>query len=155
MAGSVDKRLGELGISLPTPSLPAANYVPVVRSGTLLFVSGQIPMGPDGIAFRGKLGDTVSIEEGQEAARLCGLSILAQARAALAGDLDRVKRVVKLGGWVNCTADFVDHPQVVNGASNLMVEVFGEAGRHARFAVGAPSLPFGVPVEVEATFEIA
>jgi len=154
MAGTVQDRLRELGITLPTPAAPAANYVPAVMSGHLLFISGQIPMGPEGIAFRGRLGENVSLEQGQAAARLCAINILAQAAAALGG-LDRVRRVVKLGGWVNSTPDFTDQPKVVNGASDLMVELFGEAGRHARFAVGAPSLPLGVPVEVEATLEIA
>jgi len=153
MAGTVQDRLRELGITLPTPAAPAANYVPAVMSGHLLFISGQIPMGPEGIAFRGRLGENVSLEQGQAAARLCAINILAQAAAALGG-LDRVRRVVKLGGWVNSTPDFTDQPKVVNGASDLMVELFGEAGRHARFAVGAPSLPLGVPVEVEATLEI-
>ena len=152
MAGSIEKRLSELGITLPTPALPAANYVPTVVTGKLLFISGQLPMGPDGIAFRGRLGDTLSLEDGQAAARLCAINLVAQAKAAL-GDLDRIRRVVKLGGWVASTAEFHDQAQVVNGASNLMVEVFGDVGRHARFAVSAPSLPFGVPVEVDATLE--
>ena len=154
MAGKVETRLKELGIVLPTPSSPAANYVPTVRSGALLFVSGQISLGADGSPIRGRLGEALSIEQGQSAARQCAISILAQVKAAL-GDLDQVRRLVKLGGWVNCTPDFTDQPKVMNGASDLMVEVFGDAGRHARFAVGAPSLPLGVAVEVEATLEIA
>lgn len=155
MTGSIDKRLQELGITLPTPAAPAANYVPYVRSGTLLFIAGQVPFGPDGkIAFTGKVGAGVSIEQGQQAARLCGINILAQVKAAI-GDLDKVVRCVKLGGFVNCPAEFGDHPKVVNGASDLMVEVFADKGRHARFAVGAPSLPFDCSVEVDAIFEVA
>lgn len=155
MTSSVDAKLAELGITLPTPAAPAANYVPFVLAGGMLFIAGQVPFGPDGkIAHIGKLGGTVSLEEGQLAAQLCAINILAQAKAAL-GDLDRVKRCVKLGGFVNCVADFADHPKVVNGASDLMVAVFGDKGRHARFAVGAPSLPFNCAVEVDAIFEVA
>src|SRR5262249_45094418 len=127
---------------------------PFVRSGDLLFIAGQLPMEAGKVAATGKLGDGVSIEEGQRAARLCAINLLAQARAALDGDLDRVKRCVKLGGFVACRSDFTQHPAVVNGASNLMVEVLGDAGRHARFAVGAPSLPFDAAVEVDAVFEV-
>lgn len=145
---SIESKLAELGINLPDAPAPAANYVPYVISGNLLFVSGQIS------ALKGRLGDDVSVEAGAEAARGCGLSLLAQAKAAL-GSLDRVARVVKLGGFVNSTADFTDQPEVVNGCSNLMVEVFGDKGRHARAAVSAPALPRGVAVEIEAIFEIA
>lgn len=145
---SIESKLTELGITLPEAPAPAANYVPWVISGNLLFVSGQIS------ALKGRLGEDLAVEQGAEAARGCGLSLLAQARAAL-GSLDRVARVVKLGGFVNSTATFTDQPEVVNGCSNLMVEVFGERGRHARAAVSAPSLPRGVAVEIEAIFEIA
>lgn len=148
-----EARLAELGITLPTPAAPAANYVPVVRSGNLLFVSGQLPMGPNGIEFVGRLGDTLSIEGGRDAARLCGINLVAQVKAAI-GDLDRVVRVVKLTGFVKATPEFGDHPKVINGASDLMVEIFGERGRHSRAAVGAGSLPFGVSVEVEGIFEV-
>ncbi|MDS9466707.1 RidA family protein [Paracoccus sp. MBLB3053] len=144
---SIETKLAELGITLPDAPAPAANYVPFVISGNMLFVSGQIS------AQKGKLGADLAVEAGAEAARTCGLALLAQARAAL-GSLDRVKRVVKLGGFVNSTPEFTDQPEVVNGCSNLMVEVFGDKGRHARAAVSAPALPRGVAVEVEAIFEI-
>lgn len=155
MTGRIARRLAELGIELPAPAAPAANYVPFVRSGGLLFIAGQLPMQSGKVAVLGKLGADVSIEEGQRAARLCAINLLAQARAALDGDLDRVVRCVRLGGFVACGAEFTQHPAVINGASDLMVEVLGDAGRHARFAVGAPSLPFGAAVEVDATFEVA
>lgn len=144
---SIDSKLAELGITLPEAPAPAANYVPYVISGKMLFVSGQIS------GLKGRLGDDLGVDQGAEAARGCGLSLLAQARAAL-GSLDRVVRVVKLGGFVNSTADFTDQPEVINGCSNLMVEVFGDKGRHARAAVSAPALPRGVAVEIEAIFEI-
>lgn len=149
----IETRLAELGLELPPAPAPAANYVPFVRTGNQLFVSGQISSDAAGLIM-GRLGADLSIEEGAAAARRCGLALIAQARAAL-GDLDRVTRVVKLVGFVNSTPDFTDQPKVVNGASDLMVEVFGEAGRHARSAVAAPSLPLGVAVEIEAIFEVA
>ena len=151
---TTEARLGELGITLPTPAAPAANYVPWVRTGNLVFVSGQLPMGPKGIEHVGRLGADTDVDAGRAAARLCGINLIAQVKAAV-GDLDRVVRVVKLTGFVNATPDFGDHPKVINGASDLMVEVFGERGRHSRAAVGAGSLPFGVAVEVEAVFEVA
>ncbi|MBW6505365.1 MAG: RidA family protein [Rhodobacteraceae bacterium] len=154
MSGTIEARLDELGILLPAAPAPAANYVPFVLSGNLLFVSGQISQGSDGL-IRGQLGETLSVAEGAQAARQCGLALLAQARAACGGDLDRIRRVVKLVGFVNSSADFTEQPEVVNGCSDLMVEVFGEAGRHARAAVSAPSLPRGVAVEIDAVFEIA
>lgn len=153
MAGTIDARLAEQGIILPEAPAPAANYVPFVRAGDLLFVSGQISQGPGGL-IRGRLGATMDVAEGAEAARRCGLSLLAQARAACGGDLDRIERVVKLTGFVNSTGDFTDQPKVINGCSDLMVAVFGEAGRHARAAVSAPSLPLGVAVEIEAVFQV-
>jgi enamine deaminase RidA (YjgF/YER057c/UK114 family) len=153
MSGRIDQRLAELGIVLPIAAVPAANYVPTVTSGTLLFVSGQVPMGPQGIEFLGRLGAGVEIEEGRQAARLCAINVLAQAKAAL-GDLDHITRLVKVVGFVNSAPEFVDQPKVVNGASDLFVDVFGDRGRHARSAVGVAGLPFGVPVEVEAIFEI-
>ncbi len=144
---NIETKLAELGITLPDAPAPAANYVPYVISGKMLFVSGQIS------ALKGRVGADLTTEQGAEAARGCGLSLLAQARAAL-GSLDRVARVVKLGGFVNSTADFTDQPEVINGCSNLMVEVFGDKGRHARAAVSCPTLPRGVAVEIEAVFEI-
>lgn len=149
---SPETRLAELGITLPAPMAPVANYVPFVISGTQLFVSGQVSAGPEG-RILGRLGENMSVEDGQEAARLCGINLIAQCKAAL-GDLSRLKRVVKLGGFVNAHQDFTDIPQVINGCSDLMVDVFGDAGRHARFAVASPVLPLGVAVEVDGIFEI-
>lgn len=153
MSGSIEAQLKSHGVGLPQASAPAANYVPFVLSGKLLFIAGQLPVEDGKIAHQGKLGDGVSLADGQAAARLCAVNILAQVKAAI-GDLDKVARCVKLGGFVNCTAAFGDHPKVMNGASDLMVLAFGEAGRHARFAVGAPSLPFDAAVEVDAIFEV-
>ena len=149
---SIEQKLAELGITLPAPAAPVAAYVPVVIHGGLAHISGQIPF-VEGALVLGRLGEGMSAEHGAAAARACGLIILAQARAAL-GSLDRVERVVKLGGFVNCTADVTDQPRVINGASELMVEVFGEAGKHARSAVGVPSLPLGVAVEVDAILAV-
>jgi len=154
MAGNIDARLAELGIELPDAAAPVANYVAAVITGNTLFMSGQVTIESGEFKYLGKLGDAVSVEDGYQAARLCGLNLIAQMRAALDGDLDRVKRVVKLVGFVNSTPDFTDQPKVVNGVSDLMVEVFGDAGRHARSAVSAGSLPLGVSVEVEAIVEI-
>lgn len=154
MTETVESRLAALGLALPAAPAPAANYVPWVIAGGLIYVSGQISQA-DGALITGKLGEGVSVEQGADAARACALSLLAQARAALGGDLSRLKRVVKLTGFVNCTPDFTDHPKVINGASDLLVAVLGEAGRHARAAVGSVSLPLGVAVEIEAVFEIA
>jgi enamine deaminase RidA (YjgF/YER057c/UK114 family) len=148
----IEARLKDMGIDLPDAPAPAANYVPFVRTGNQLFVSGQISVGPQGM-IRGRLGADMDATAGAAAARHCGLALMAQAKAAL-GDLDRVKRVVKLVGFVNSTADFTDQPEVINGCSDLMVEVFGDAGRHARSAVSAASLPRGVAVEIEAVFEV-
>ena len=154
MSGRIEARLAELGIELPQPAAPVANYVPFALSGNLLFIAGQICQWNGQLRFVGKLGAGVGIAEGKEAARLCALNILAHVRTACGGDLDRVRRCLRVGGFVNCTPDFTEMPQVVNGASDLMVEVFGDGGRHARAAVGVSSLPGGVAVEVEATFEI-
>lgn len=154
MAHSIALRLAELGLVLPTPPAPAANYVPFVRSGNLLFVAGQLPMVSGQVQFTGKLGATVSVEDGIAAARLCAINILAQANAALEGDLTRLVACVRLGGFVACTPDFTQHPAIINGASNLIFDVMGPAGRHARAAVGAPSLPLDAAVEVEAVLEI-
>ena len=155
MAGKIDTRLDELGIALPEAAAPVANYVPYVVTGNLVFVSGQVTLLDGEIKFVGIVGKDFSVDDGYQAARLCGLNLLAQIKAACGGDLDRVKRVVKLGGFVRCRPEFFDQPKVVNGASDLMVEVFGDDGRHARFAVGAVSLPLGAAVEVDAVFEIA
>jgi enamine deaminase RidA (YjgF/YER057c/UK114 family) len=154
MTGTIDAKLASLGIIIPTPVAPAANYVPTVLSGSLLFVSGQISVTADGTMLTGKLGETTNVEAGRTAARQCAINLIAQIKAALGGDLDRVKRVVKLTGFVNSAPDFTDQPKVVNGCSDLFVEVFGEAGRHARSAVGVAQLPFGVSVEIEAIVEI-
>jgi enamine deaminase RidA (YjgF/YER057c/UK114 family) len=154
MAGTIEARLAEKGITVPKAAAPAFNYVPTVLSGSMLYVAGQVTLRDGELIHKGRLGDGMSVEEGQAAARLCALNILAQVKAAL-GDLDRVKRVVKLVGFVHATPDFGDHPKVVNGASDVMVEAFGDAGRHARSAVGVASLPFGVAVEVEAVIEVA
>ena len=150
---SIDSKLAQLGITLPDAPAPAANYVPYVQVGNLLFVSGQISAGPGGL-IRGRLGADMAAEAGAQAARACGLALLAQARAAL-GSLDKVKRVVKLTGFVNSTPEFTDQPEVINGCSDLMAEVFGDKGHHARAAVSAAALPRGVAVEVEAIFEVA
>lgn len=155
MSARIAARLKELGIQLPRPAAPVANYVPFAISGPLVFIAGQICQWQGELRFLGKLGADIGIAEGRDAARLCGLNILAHLSVACGGDLDRVRRCLRLGGFVNCTPDFTDMPQVVNGASDLMVEVFGDIGRHARAAVGVTSLPAGVAVEVEATFEIA
>lgn len=154
MAGKIDAKLKELGIALPEAAAPAANYVPWVIAGHQVFISGQLPMEAGKVAVSGRLGESVSLEEGQHAAKLCAINILAQARAAL-GDLDRVRRVVRLGGFVASADDFTDQPKVVNGASDLMVAVFGDAGRHARAAVGVNTLPLGVAVEIDAIIEFA
>lgn len=149
----VADKLRELGITLPEPVAPVANYVPYVMSGNLLFISGQVSLGPDGLV-RGRLGEDMDLEAGQAAARLCAINILAQAQAAL-GSLDRVTRVVKLGGFVNAVGGFTDIPKVINGCSDLMVDVLGDAGRHARSAVACPVLPLGAAVEVDAVIEFA
>ena len=154
MSGTIDARLRQLGIELPEPAVPLANYVPFAVSGNLVFIAGQICQWNGERRFIGKLGAGIGIADGQQAARLCALNILAHLRAACGGDLDRVRRCLRLSGFVNCTPEFTDMPQVVNGASDLMVEVFGDKGRHARAAVGVSSLPAGVAVVVEGTFEI-
>lgn len=152
---AVDARLNEMDITLPEAAAPVANYVPFVQSGALVYISGQIARHADGSLFTGKLGNEVSLESGKEAARSCGLYLIAQMKAACGGDLTRVKRIVKLGGFVNATPDFVDIPQVINGCSDLMGAVFGEAGKHARSAVACPTLPLGVAVEIDAIVELA
>ena len=148
-----EQRLKELGIKLPEPLKPVANFVPFVQTGNLIFISGQVAAGPDG-RITGRLGEDMDLEAGYAAARYCGINLIAQCNSAL-GDLGRITRVVKLGGFVNATPDFVDIPKVINGCSDLMVDVFGDAGRHARFAVGSSSLPGGVAVEVDGVFEVS
>jgi len=154
MAGTVDARLSELGITLPEAAAPVANYVGYVKTGNLVFVSGQITLKDGKPMYLGKLGAEISLEDGQSAATLCAINIVAQLKAACDGDLDRVRRVVKLGGFVNSTPEFTDQPKVINGASDLMVAVFGDNGKHARAAVSVASLPLGVSVEVDAVVEI-
>jgi len=155
MAGTIEAKLTSLGITLPAPAAPVANYVGFVRSGNLLFVSGQVCFDAQGkLIAKGKLGAGVSVEQGAAAARGCGINLLAQVKAAI-GDLDKVVRVVRLGGFVNSAPDFLDGPKVLNGASDLMVAVFGDKGRHARTTVGVASLPADASVEVEGTFEVA
>ena len=155
MTDAAEAKLAGLGISLPTPAAPVANYVAFVRSGNLLTVSGQLCFGPDGkLVAKGRLGDGVSIEDGQKAARACAVNLLAQVKAAV-GNLDKIARVVRLGGFINSTPGFGDGPKVMNGASDLMVDVFGDKGRHARSTVGVAALPADAAVEVEGLFEIA
>ena len=154
MAGKIEDKLASLGIVLPATTAPLANYVPARRHGGQVYISGQVPAEGGKDKFTGKLGSDYSVEEGQAAARLCAVNILAQLKQALDGDLDRVVGVIRLGGFVNAEPDFKDHPKVINGASDLMVEVFGDAGRHARAAVGCYSLPRNVPVEIDAIFEV-
>ena len=151
---AIEARLAELGVTLPDAPAPAANYVPFVVSGKTVYVSGQVSAGPEGL-IAGKLGADLDVAAGAAAAKACALSLIAQAKKAAGGDLDRIARVVKLVGFVNSTADVGDQPKVINGASDFFVEVFGDKGRHARSAVSAASLPFGVAVEIEAVFELA
>lgn len=153
MTPAISTRLAELGLTLPAAPAPAANYVPYVRAGGLLHVSGQIAADADGL-IKGKLGADMDIDAGALAARTCALALLAQVNAALDGDLGRLKRVVKLGAFVNSTPDFTDQPRVVNGASDLLADLLGDAGRHARSAVGVAALPFGVAVEIDGIFEV-
>ena len=152
--GKIDARLAELGLALPEPSAPGANYVPCVATGSLLFVTGQLSQWNGERRFIGKLGREFDVEEGQQAAKLCALNVIAQLRASLDGDLDRVVRCVRIGGFVNSMPDFGGQSQVVNGASDTFVDVFGDLGRHTRMAVGVAALPYDVAVEVEGLFEI-
>ena len=150
----IEMRLAELGVTLPDAPAPASNYVPWVISGNMVYISGQISQNAGGL-IKGKLGADLSIEQGAEAAKTCAVSILAQLKAATGGNIDRMARLVKLVGFVNSTADFTDQPKVINGASDFLVAALGDAGRHARSAVSAASLPLGVAVEIEAIFELA
>jgi enamine deaminase RidA (YjgF/YER057c/UK114 family) len=151
----IENTLKELGITLPTPPAPVASYVPYVVSGHLAYISGQVTIAADGLKYVGTVGKELSLEDGQAAAKLCAINVIAQAKAACGGDLDRVKRIVKVTVFVNAVPGFAQHPEVANGASDLFVAVFGDAGRHARAAVGAGSLPRNVACEVEAVIEIA
>ncbi len=152
---TIAARLAELGIALPAPTAPLANYVPFTTSGNLVVISGQLPMRDGKLLCTGKLGGEVSLEDGQRAARQCFLNIVAHLNTACGGDLDRVVKLVRLGGFVACAASFTQHPAIINGASDLAVAIFGDAGRHARAAVGVPSLPLDAPVEIDAIFELA
>jgi enamine deaminase RidA (YjgF/YER057c/UK114 family) len=154
MVGKFESNLATLGVILTEAPAPAANYVPFVKIGDLVYVSGQVSQNKNGFIV-GKLGATMSTEQGAEAARTCAIALLAQVKAACGGDLDRLVRVVKLSGFVNSTQDFLEQPQVINGASNFLGEALGDAGKHARAAVSAPSLPFGVAVEIEGIFQIS
>ena len=154
MTGNIEKNLASQGIVLPQAASPAANYVPYVISGKQVSVAGQIPFWNGALTGLGKIGRDLTTEDGANIARICGLNLIAQVKAACEGELDRVARVVKLGGFVSCTEEFCDHPEVINGASNLMVDVFGDKGTHSRFAVGVNSLPRGVAVEVDGIFEL-
>lgn len=155
MPGIIEARLIELGVELPVPAAPAANYVPYVVSGNLIFISGQISVLNNEIKYVGKVGVDLSVEDGISAARLCMLNVISQARAALDGELDRITRFVKVGGFVNSTENFTDHPKIINGASDLLIEIFGDNGRHSRFAVGVNSLPLGIGVEIDAILEFS
>ena len=154
-SGKIDSKLESLGLTLPPSVMPAANYVPYTVSGNMVFVSGTLPMKDGKPQDIGKLGKEFSVEQGQQTAKLCGLNILGHLKAACGGDLDRVKKVVRMGIFVASAEGFTDQPKVANGVSDMMVEIFGEVGKHARFAVGVAELPFGCAVEVDATFEIA
>ena len=154
MESALEQKLAQMGHVLPNAAAPAANYVPYTISDKLILISGQLPMREGAVVHNGRLGEDVDVEEGQAAAALCALNLLAQAKNACDGDLGKLKRCLKLGGFVACTPDFADHPKVINGASDLIAEAMGEAGQHARFAVGASSLPLGASVEVEAIFEL-
>ena len=154
MPGRIDARLKELGLELPAPSTPGANYVPFVRAGMLVFLTGQLSQWNGERRFVGKLGREWTIDEGRQAARLCALNLIAHLKTAAGGDLDRVRRCVRLAGYVNSTPDFLAQSQVMNGASDVFLDVFGDAGRHARMAVGVAALPYDVAVEVEGVFEV-
>ena len=150
----IENRLKELNIKIDKIPAPAANYLPYIKSGNQIFISGQLPVKNGEIAFKGKVGDGVTIEEAREAAKICAINIIANLKEACDGDLNKVKKCVKLGIFINAIDDFAQHPQIGNGASDLMVDIFAKKGKHSRFAVGVSSLPFNVPVEIDAIFEI-
>lgn len=154
MAGKIDARLQELAITLPEPPVPVASYLPYVVSGNQATIAGQVTLEDGKVKYVGRLGDTISIEDGEAATRLCALNVLAQLKAACGGDLDRVTKVIRLNAFFNATPEFLDHPRVMNAASDLMAEIFGDSGRHTRVGVGVTSLPLGVPVELDGVFEI-
>lgn len=154
MTGMIESRLSQLGITLPEAVTPVANYVPFTIAGDLVFLSGQLPLEAGALRHKGALGLNVFVEDGYRAARICALNLVAQMKLAAGGDLDRIARIVRIGGFVAATPDFTDHPKVVNGASDFLVELFGDSGRHARTAVGVPSLPLGATVEVEAVVRL-
>ena len=154
MTKDINKRLEELNIDIENASAPAGSYIPYVISNSLVFISGQLPFINGELTIKGKIGDNVSVEEGIQMAEACAMALLSQLKEACNGDLNKVKRVIKLGGFVASTPDFTDQPKIINGASDLFVKIFGEQGKHARFAVGAPALPRNVPVEIEGIFEI-
>lgn len=154
MSNEINTRLSQAGVTLPSPAAPAANYVPYIITGNQLVISGQLPFGKDGLEHVGKVGETVTDANAKLAAKLCAINILAQANAALGGDLGKIVKLVRLGGFVNAVSDYTQQPAVINGASDFMVEILGEKGKHARAAVGVASLPFGVSVEIDAFFEI-
>ena len=152
--GQIDARLEELGIEIPTPAVPVANYLGWVRTGNLIFTAGQVTIKDGEFLYKGRVGEEISVAEAAEAAKLCAINIIAQVKQACDGDLDKVKRIVKLVGFVNGVPGFAEHPTVINGASDFMVEVFGDKGKHARSAVGAGSLPLNIAVEIEAIVEV-
>jgi len=154
MSSNIEKRLSEIGVTLPPPGSPGGNYVPYVVAGDLVFMAGQVAREAGKMKYVGKVGRDLSVEQGNAAARLCAVNLLAQLKAACGGDLDRVERCVRVGGFVNSPPDFTEHPKVINGASDLLVEVFGERGQHARTAVGVAALPLDSAVEVEAIFQL-
>jgi len=154
MVGRIDARLAEMGIVIPVPPIPVASYLPYVVTGNLVVVAGQVTLEDGKVKYAGRLGDDLGLEDGEAAAQLCALNVLSQVKAACGGDLDRVKQVVRLNAFFNSTPDFLDHPRVMNAASDLMAEIFGEPGKHTRVGVGVSSLPLGVPVELDGVFEI-
>lgn len=154
MSGKIDARLAQLGIELPAPPVPVASYLPYVVTGNLVVVAGQVTLVDGALKYAGRLGDSLSVEDGEAATRLCALNVLAQLRAACGGDLDKVRQVVRLNAFFNATPDFRDHPRVMNAASDLMAEIFGDSGRHTRVGVGVTSLPLGAGVELDGVFEI-
>jgi len=155
MPGIVEKRLNEMGVEIPEPPIALSHYEPFILIDNLIFISGQISVHREKIFYQGKIGQRFKVEDGYKAAKMCAINLIGQVKKACCGDLDRVIRVVKIGGFVNCTSDFTDHTNVINGASDLIIKTFGNSGKHARTAVGVPSLPFGVAVEIDGVFKIS